>query len=158
MYLFFISINLCIAYFGLYFLFPYFFENKIRKLTSKSFYSISAIIILSLIGYHISAIIPNFELSNRFLHAFGGGFMGFFVCFLVAKDSLVKISKFKFLLFSAMIVLTLGIGNEIMEFTLQNTTSMIFSTHINDTWLDLISNTVGVLVGALCFTPFIQKH
>ncbi|MBM3204789.1 hypothetical protein FJZ48_02295 [Candidatus Uhrbacteria bacterium] len=80
--------------------------------------------------------------------------MAYMVCFIAAKDSRVSISKFSFFVFSVLIVTGLGVANEIIEFIGQNYFHYLFAPHINDTWLDLISNTVGIAVGSACFVPF----
>ncbi len=54
------------------------------------------------------------ELSNRVLHVFGGGFLAFLICFLAALDSRVRIRRFQFFLFSFLIVIALGVANEIL--------------------------------------------
>jgi hypothetical protein len=98
------------------------------------------------------------EFSNRVLHAYGGGFMAFLVCFLVVRDSKLSLTKFQFFIFSFLIVAALGVANEILEFFLQNYAGMIFSSHINDTWYDLMSNTIGSLIATVCFVPCIKKY
>jgi hypothetical protein len=131
-----------------------FFNNALPKITSKSFVSIIFIAILSLAGYGIAYSMPDPIVANRFIHAFGGGFMAFLTCFLVIKDTKIKLNAFQFFVFSLLIVTALGVANEILEFFLQNYFGLAFSDYINDTWLDLISNTIGSLVGAVCLMPF----
>jgi hypothetical protein len=49
----------------------------------------------------------------------------------------------------------------LMEFLLQETTRFVFSTSSIDTWLDLLSNAVGMGAAALCFVPLVTtkiKH
>lgn len=157
MYLLAITSSLCISYFILFFLFPYFFESRLTKVSPKSTSSIAMILILSMLGYFIAFNIQDPELGNRFLHGFGGGFMALFVCFLAARDSSVHVKRFQFVLFSLLVVTALGVANEILEFILQNYIRMVFSISINDTWLDLISNTVGMLIAVIGLTPFINK-
>ncbi len=157
MYLIAITFSLCISYFILFFLFPYFFENKVPKIGLKSLVSVGLIFILSFLGYFTAFNIHDPELSNRFLHGFGGGFMALFVCFLAARDSGVHVKRFQFVLFSLLVVTALGVANEILEFILQNYIRMVFSISINDTWLDLISNTVGMLIAVVGLAPFINN-
>lgn len=155
MYLAFITIGFCIAYFFLEHLFNLFFERHLAHVNKRNISSVLTIILSSSFVYLIAYLIPDVNLSNRFLHMIGGGFLSVMVCFLVVKDSRIHISKFQFFVFSFFIVTALGVGNEIMESILQNYTSMVFATSINDTWLDLISNLMGILAGSICFTPFI---
>ncbi len=55
-------------------------------------------------------------------------------------------------------VMTLGVGNEIIEFLLHNYTGLQFSTAINDTWLDLVSNTVGAVLAGILLSKLIKEH
>jgi Sec-independent protein secretion pathway component TatC len=157
MYLILISVSLCILYFVLFFIFPELFNQERRKIESSSFVSILLILLLSFLGYFIAFNISDTELSNRFLHGFGGGFMAFLVCFLIVRDTRLKINKFQFFVLSILIVTALGATNEILEFFLQNYVGFVFATTINDTWLDLISNAVGSLLATGCFVPFINR-
>lgn len=154
MYLLAITTSLCVSYFILFALFPFFFENKFVRLNSRTLLSIGILLFLSFLGYFIAFSISDPELSNRFLHGFGGGFMALLVCFLVLRDTGIQLRKFQFVIFSFLVVTTLGVGNEILEFFLQNYIGMTFAISTNDTWLDLISNTVGTLLGALILAPF----
>lgn len=158
MYLLLITVAMCLAYVVLYFLFSFFFKNKFTPITGKSFISIFLIIIVSFIAYTASLGVADPELGNRIMHMFGGGFLAFMVCFLVAKDSKLAINKFQFFIFSFLIVIALGVANEIAEFFLQNFAYLRFSSSINDTWLDLISNVIGALIAAVCFVPFLKRN
>jgi drug/metabolite transporter superfamily protein YnfA len=157
MYLALITLNLCLVYTVLYFLYPFFFENKVVKMRYQSLFSIGLIFTLSITSYLISFTFQDPEFSNRLLHAFGGGFMAFLVSFLAAKDSKLSVGKFQFFIFSVLMVSTLGVANELLEFILQNYVGMQFSTSINDTWLDLVSNTIGIAAASIILTPFIKK-
>ncbi len=156
MYLVFMTFSLCLTYFVLFYFSPLFFNTSAVKISAKSLRSIAVIVLLSTLGYLIAFNIPDLELSNRFLHAFGGGFMAFLVCFLAIKDSKLPINKFQFFVFSILIVVTLGVANEVLEFFLQNYFDVKASSNINDTWLDLISNIVGAALAGICFTQLIN--
>lgn len=158
MYLVFIALSLGLSYFVLYFLFTKFFEHKAKLPKFKSIFSVILILVLSFVIDYFALSISDFDVSNRLLHAFGGGFLAFFVCFLVVRDSKLKISKFQFFIFSFLSVMTMGIGNEAIEFFAQNYSDFIFAPNINDTWLDLISNTSGALIAGGIFTPLIPKR
>ena len=95
MYLVFMTLSLCVTYFVIFNYSPLFFNTSAVKISSKSFKSVAFIASLSLLGYLIAFNIPDLELSNRFLHGFGGGFMAFLVCFLAIKDSKLPIKKLK---------------------------------------------------------------
>lgn len=152
MYLLVLTLSLCVLYIILLFLFPLFFENRVGTVRSNALASVCIITFLSFFGYFVSFSIQDQDFSNRFLHAFGGGFLGFLTCFLAARDSKSVINKFQFFILSVLIVTALGVANEIAEFLLQNYTEMVFATTINDTWLDLASNTIGILTASIFFT------
>ncbi len=144
------------AYFVLLFLFPYFFKQSLPKVTSRSVQSLAYIVLVTSFFFILSAVVPNEELGNRILHSMGGGFTAMLMCFYAARDSKVVITRVQFFVFSFLLVTALGVGNEIAEFFGQYYTSLVFAPTINDTWLDLISNTVGILLGAAVFVPFFK--
>jgi hypothetical protein len=150
----FITLAMCAAYLILLYLFPLFFGQKITPARKKPWFSLACIIIFSTFAHTASLSIQDLELANRILHIFGGGFMGFFVCFLAARDSGVNINKFQFFVFSVLIVLALGIANELFEFFLQTYFELISAATVTDTWLDLTSNAIGIVIAGLCFVPF----
>ena len=156
MYLIAITIGLCITYAGLTVWFPYFFNTGKVTVSPVKMSSLILIIILSLLGYGIAFSIPDIELSNRFLHAFGGGFMAFMTCFLSARDSHIALDKIRFLFFSLLIITTLGVASELIECFFQNLSHFIFAESINDTWFDLASNLVGSFIGAIVLFPFLN--
>jgi drug/metabolite transporter superfamily protein YnfA len=151
-----ITLGLCLCYFALFFALPLFFEKEIVKISKKSVISISAIILFSLFVYYLNSVILDSEIANRVLHAFGGGFLAFMVCFLVVKDGRFPITKFQFIIFTVLFVTALGVANEIIEFFLQNYAGMVMANSINDTWLDLVSNLFGVIIAGIVFTPFVN--
>lgn len=149
-----ITIGLCSGYFIFFALLPFLFNKRVNRVGKIDVFSVIIIAFLSLASYFLVNSISNIEISNRVLHA-SGGFLAFLVCFLVIRNSKLHLTKFQFFFFSFLIVTTLGVANEITEFFLQNYFNFLAATSINDTWLDLISNTVGLLVAAIIFTPFI---
>lgn len=156
-YLFTVTFGLCVSYFILFFLFPYFFEGTVgAKLSSKSLISIMTICLISFGSCYIALNIHDKEIGNRVLHIFGGGFTAFLVCFLAAKDSGTRLRKFQFFLFSFLIVIALGVLNEVVEFLLQYYFHIISAKSAVDTWLDLNSNILGILIASVCFVPFIS--
>lgn len=157
-YLIFLSIVITVSYFPIRLLFHYFFHgSKPPALNKRWFVSCLITFLLSLAVYIISSKISDQEIGNRIVHAFGGGFLAYLVCFFAAKDDRIKIDKLKFFIFSFMLVMTLGIGNEVVEYFLQNHFDFSAAPHVNDTWLDLMSNITGALIAAICFTPFLPK-
>lgn len=157
MYFLLLAIGFCVAYILLYFLFGLFFKNKTIPLKRESARSILLILLFhSLIQISVWSI-PDPEWSNRFQHAIGGGFLAFFICYRVAKDSGIRIRPLQFFVWSMLVVTALGVTNELVEFFLQRVTSLVFTTGLEDTWLDLLSNSVGILVAAAFFAPFLKK-
>lgn len=157
LYLFTITFGLCVSYLILFFLFPYFFNTIQTKLSWKSLLSISIVCLVSFISCYISLSIDDKEIGNRILHIFGGGFTAFLACFLAAKDSKVQLKKFQFFIFSFLIVIALGVLNEVVEFLLQYYFDIISAQTAIDTWLDLTSNIAGIILASICFVPFVFR-
>ncbi len=134
------------AYFVLLFLFPYFFRQPLPRVARRSVQSLAYVVIVTSFFFIVSAVVPDEDFGNRILHSLGGGFVAMLICFYAARDSKVRISKFQFFVLSFLLVTALGVGNEIAEFFGQNYAGLVFAPNINDTWLDLISNTVGLLL------------
>ena len=151
------SIVHTVGYFSLFFLFSYFFDNKAARPNRRSFYSILSIVVAMGAVLALSFNMTNLELANRILHAFGGGFIAFYACFRVVQDSGLEIDRTRFFVFSAMAVTTMGVANEIFELVLQTYGPFLFSATITDTWLDLLSNTVGIFFAAACLVPLISR-
>lgn len=156
MYLVLLTIGYCFAYFVLGWVFQLFFP--VGKGNKINWQSLLLIIIFSIIAYTASFLMPNLELGNRVLHIFGGGVISFFICYLVVKDKQIKISPLLFFIFSFLIITTMGVANELLEFFLQKFISFIFSANQYDTWWDLLSNLIGILLGALIFIPLLFKR
>jgi hypothetical protein len=152
-----ISCLLCVAYILFLQVFNYFFAHKTVPIPYKAVSSITLIFFLSLIGYAIAFKIHDIELANRIMHGFGGGFLAFLVCYLAVRDSELKISRFQFFVFSFLLVTAMGVANEILECILQQYGGLRSATSVTDTWYDLISNTVGILIAAAFLVPFISK-
>jgi hypothetical protein len=158
MYLFLVALGLCVTYFLLYLLFPTFFKETIPAMGRRSLYSLAVIVGLSVLVFAISFAIRDSELSNRVLHIFGGGFLSFLICFIVVKDTKLQIDRLQFFVFSFLVVISLGAVNEMLEYFLQNYFNFSFAKTANDTWLDLISNSVGALIAAVILVPFIKNN
>lgn len=154
MYILFITIGLGFIYRFLFYFFPLFFNQDVKNKKTDFLSSFLIIAALSLIIYFAASYLPNEWWGNRLLHFMGGGFLPFLVCFLAAKNSGQQITRFQFLVFSMLVVMALGIGNEIIEFFLQHYFHLTFARTVDDTWLDLASNLLGTISGAALFTPF----
>lgn len=156
MYLILITISLLLSYFVVGAIFSLLFIEKFPTFPSKAFVSMFVIFVSSLCSYMIVSFIPHAQVANWVLHGLGGGFLAFLVCFLVVRDIVLPISRFQFFIVAMLLVGTLGITNEILEFLLQNYAGMTFALSVNDTWYDLISNTMGALVAAFVLVPFFK--
>ncbi|PIR87823.1 MAG: hypothetical protein COU10_02450 [Candidatus Harrisonbacteria bacterium CG10_big_fil_rev_8_21_14_0_10_45_28] len=152
-----LALGYAVVYLFLYFFFPHFFSQRAAKFSKQQLFSIPLLIFLSLLMWQVSVAMANQELGNRLLHAVGGGVLASLACFLAVKDSRVKITKPQFFILTVLIVTALGVANELAEFFLQQTTGEIFASTITDTWLDLLSNTLGTLVATLVALPFVKK-
>jgi hypothetical protein len=157
-YLLIITFVLCSIYFFLFCFLPIFFGKEMDKISKKAVSSVIIILAVSFFVYYLSFTISNIEIANRILHIFGGGFLAFWVCFLAVYDGRLKINKFQFFIFTILFVTALGVLNEIIEFFLQNYAHMMMAPDINDTWLDLISNTIGLIFASLIFVPFVNRQ
>lgn len=156
MYLILVALGFCFVYIFLLFLYALFFNNTFPALRLRFVYSVIWILLLYTVVSLSAGNIENLEFSNRVLHVFAGGFLAFFVCFLVVKDLKLRMSRFHFIVFSLLVVSALGVANEVIEYFLQNYTSLSFATSANDTWMDLMSNSLGAFIATVIFTPFIK--
>ncbi len=154
-----LTVALVLTYVGLFFLLPRFFLTRQNHQAQPRLYAIIFIALFSFLTTAVSEIMPDKELGNRILHMVGGGVLVAVICFLAVRDSRSPIDRFQFFVFSFLLASTLGVANEIAEAILQNITGLPFANSINDTWFDLISNTVGALVAGTVLTRFIhEKH
>ena len=155
-----VTVGICLAYFPLYYFFTYFFKNSNPPPPSpqRTFTSLLLVVLISFTVYVLSFSIQSIEFGNRIIHSMGGGFLGTILCFMVVRDSRLKIDKIRFLILTFLVVTTLGVFNEIIEFFLQNNFSFTAAPNVNDTWLDLISNTVGIILASICLLPFLNKN
>ena len=156
MYLLGLSFIYCVAYLVLFFGISLFFTNSLPRLKYCSIISIGLIIAFYFSVLISSSLISDLEWSNRILHTFGGGFLIVLVTFLAIKDSKTKINAIQFFIVGISVAALFGVANEIFEFILQNRFGFMFANSINDTWLDLISNTIGSILASLFMALFIK--
>lgn len=116
--------------------------------------SISIILIFTIISYLVAMNISDREFANRLQHALAGGFNIVLVVFLVKRDFEIRLTWFQFVIISILLVGFLGICNEILEYFMQVYFHIIFAPNAIDTWLDLISNFAGAVLGILTFGFF----
>jgi len=159
MYLLALIVPFCLAYFILGAIFSLFFDGKLPSFSlSKSARSLLVIVSFALGVFAIISSVSDPELGNRIEHALGGGALASLICFLAVKDTRVSIGRFQFFVFVALIVTSLGVLNEIVEFFLQTHTRIIFSGNALDTWRDLSSNTAGIALALAALSPFVAKR
>jgi hypothetical protein len=111
---------------------------------------------LASIAYILGMTIPDLELANRVQHALGG-FVAYVSCHLAVRDLGINVGVYRFTFIALLMVASLGIANEIMEFGLQSTSLYVFSNDPYDTWLDLISNSVGEVIAASIVFFLVRK-
>jgi hypothetical protein len=155
-YLLFLVGSFMLTYFGLFLLFPAFFEGRLARPTARSAFSLGLILVTLLAILVLVVSVPDQTIGNRLLHALGGGFLSFLICYRVAVDTRVAMSSFQFLVFGALVVTALGVGNEILELFFAVYLRADFQSDGYDTWLDLVSNTVGAGIGAAVFVPLLR--
>lgn len=152
MYLAFLFVALSLAYFPVAWLLTIFFENRRPVFAVReALRSIGMIAVVAATAIGASMIIPDLELGNRILHALGGGFLVVFICARAARDMHLHIRPLQFVIFATLVATALGVGNELAEFALQYSGLRVFARSVDDTWLDLASNTVGIIAG-LCMS------
>jgi hypothetical protein len=157
MYVLVVATGLSLMYFILSCCLALFFEWRWPQFTlKKSLRAIGIIFAVAVLVMVAMESVESRELANRIEHAVGGGFLAFLVCYLVARDMGQRITRFQFFVLAFLTVTALGVANEIIEFIAQEHFGIVLAKNLNDTWLDLISNTLGALFAAACFVPRIH--
>jgi hypothetical protein len=147
-----------VSYVALFILFTAFFDRPRFPSRSRAAITLLQIIAILAIVFLIVHSIADSWWSNRIQHALAGGGTAFFMCWRILIDARIKLSKFRALFFCFLVVLALGVANELAESIVQGMTQLVFSPTSTDTWLDLWSNTVGALAaGALVFVFRIER-
>ncbi len=149
--------GLSFAYVAFFLYVPMFFQKKPALSARVSLFSVLWIVLASVAVDIVSFQIPDEQIANRVMHIFGGGVISFLVFFLAVKDAKLKLGRSQFFILGFLLVATLGVFNEIIEFFLQQYAHVVFSDTVTDTWLDLTSNTIGALLGGAVLTPFIPR-
>jgi hypothetical protein len=124
------------------------FVDKVSKIDSTIIYLVFAAC-LPLIWIFLPKEILHTREINFVQHAVGGGVAVAFVAFYLIqnlKSKFVILDNFlvQFLFLYALVSM-LGVGNEMLEFTLDFLGVGIFSADRYDTWFDLFANTVGAV-------------
>lgn len=149
------AIGLGLSYFLISFIFTKFFASSKAGSFKRSALSFAVITFFSILISAISLTMPHGP-DNRFLHAFGGGFMIVLICFLSFKDHGFKMSRIQFSLMSVFLAMAFGTGNELLEFFLEKNFDLAANAGVYDTWLDLTSNTIGMFIALPLFLRFVR--
>jgi hypothetical protein len=102
--------------------------------------------------FYFTGNMKNGEIANRLLHSIGGGVLAFFIYYFAMTDSNTKVKALQFFTLGVLIVSALGVVNELFELFAATYFHMEFSTNRLDTWLDLLSNTVGLTASGAFLT------
>ncbi len=146
-----------ISYGALFVLIPAFFNNgALARPELRSLYSLLLLASLNILLSALQLLIPEPFWANRFQHTMGG-VVAFVMVYLVIRDTHTTLTRLQFFVFGFLIVTALGVANEILEFFLQQTTGLIFTDDIFDTWLDLFSNTNGAIIAGGLLTLLIPR-
>lgn len=151
------ALGLGLAYFPVSFILARLFASNKTHSWKKLMFSFVIIMVSSLLISAISLTVPH-GLDNRFLHAFGGGFMAVLVCFISFKNHDFKMSRFQFAIMAILLGMAFGTANEMFEFFLQSNFGLVANASLNDTWLDLASNTVGMFIALPLLLPFVRTR
>lgn len=149
-------LGLCLAYALLAYCFAWFFEAG--RPVRLSWGAAGAIALFAILSDAGSATIRDWQLANRALHVFGGGFAAYLACVFAARAAGLTIGRARFFVVAALVVTALGVGNELVELVLQRYFGLTFAAGPLDTWLDLASNTVGIALAALILAPFVPAR
>lgn len=156
MYLIILSIGIIVSYFLCIAILNLVFNKKLEINYSRGMSSILIILVFTWLTYFISVYLFHGEISNRLLHMFGGGFNVTLVVFLAQRDSKISIGYLQFAIMSILLVSFFGICNEILEYLMQEFFRYTFARSIEDTWLDLISNLIGSVIGVVSLAYFFK--
>lgn len=137
-----------VSYSALYVLLPLLQDRPVPRPGWASVISVIGIAVFIESVFILTSQMTDRELGNRLLHIMGGGVLGFMLYARVVSDTRIPFNRLQFFVYGVLIVSTLGVLNEHLEFFLQATGTRVFMWSITDTWLDLASNSLGtVLVG-----------
>ena len=145
-------LGLCLAYVLLAHGFAWFFKTGPVRLSWRS---ATIIALVAIASDALGASVTDWQIANRVLHIFGGGFTAYLAALFAARAAGLAIGRARLIVVIAFVVTALGVGNELVELALQRYAHFRFAVGPLDTWFDLTSNTVGIALGALLLTPFV---
>lgn len=117
-------------------------------------FSVCLVGITSLSFASLSVLFPESALGNRIQHAVGGGALVVLIVLLVVSESGWRLTRLQFFILAVLSASTLGVAYELLEFLGEIVTPIVFQTAQYDTWLDLLSNSVGAVGAALVVSLF----
>ncbi|MBV9829449.1 MAG: hypothetical protein JO001_27840 [Alphaproteobacteria bacterium] len=145
------SILYGISYFAIFVLFTAFFDKVRMAQFAAAIRTIPITILFLAITFVLVYLIPDQWWGNRVQHVMGGGITASFMCRRIIRDAELKLNRFRILIFCSLTVTALGVANELAESVLQASTGIILSPTTVDTWLDLWSNTIGIIIASFLF-------
>jgi hypothetical protein len=147
------------AYIALAYGFAWFFAGRRAALRARRVIPAVALIVCAVIVADAASLaVEDWQLANRVLHIFGGGFAGYLACALAARDAQLAIGRTRFVIAAACVVTSLGVGNELVELALQRYAHFRFAAGPLDTWFDLASNLAGIAIGAVLVTWLVPRR
>lgn len=124
-------------------------ELRRKASLSRYWHWLAAGAILQLAAQLISNDMSDQFLGNILLHTIGGGIAGVCLFFYLAYTFELKVNWRLQLLLVFMFICTLGVLNELWEFSFELLHLGKYSFDTHDTWRDLASNTFGAVLAWL---------
>ena len=153
-----VCIGYIACYFFLFYTLPIFFRQTRPAIGRRAILSASFIFLLALVAYAIALNVPDPDIGNLILHMFGGGFLASVLCYLAVRDTAIALTRFQFFVITFLIVVALGVANEHLEFVVQSFTRFTYADTVQDTWIDLLNNSLGAFLGASLLVWRIHKE
>lgn len=157
MYLYALAVLMSVSYIGLYYAFPFFVRDPLPRVTRRQGFVCLAFLAAAGILFYLSTMVGDLWWGNRFLHAIGGGFLATIICAVAARDSRASLTYLQWLILTILIVIALGVANELTELALETITGEIYAPTTTDTQLDLLSNLLGTLLGLVVTWPWLRR-
>ncbi|MBM3261031.1 hypothetical protein FJY93_01295 [Candidatus Kaiserbacteria bacterium] len=151
------TIGICTAYILLRLFMPRFFNlTRSISIDARAFGSVLIITTTCIIGYALGVYLPDPWWADRARHVVGGGLAVTLACFCALREGAPRLGVPRFAALATCTVSILGLINECGEFLL-GITDPRYTFDRYDTEWDLISNTVGLIVGICVLAPFARK-
>lgn len=111
-------------------------------------------LLAAVIVWEVGLLLPSVDINSQtdtFLQHFMGGIASGILFYFVIKAYGLRLNKWwqkPVLLY--FLVCGLGVANELLELFMDQTGLIIDLVHRNDTWWDLLANTLGAAVAFVC--------